>query len=289
MTNLATYTKACQDIDAILASCDDAIGLEGLNSSLIGRMFVSVVDTLGQICKTSFSNLINITKSIKRSELNEFTQSNSLKMRTVDKIPYEKRVDIDVDTPANMKGTYKETVNALIQVYVKLGAYNTTKLCDVSFRETLSAMMAGNTDVSHQIEATATIIGRTMTAAKPAIDFAMGQFDGKFEYKRPYQDVFLDNSEWVSVRKELIDNESRLQDVRKLGEMVTSMENTLKEIAKLADDPHTTLTQKDLKNMAETAKGIALILDAYGMATTRQMAIEHNYVLCANHLYEICK
>ena len=101
--------------------------------------------------------------------------------------------------------------------------------------------------------------------------------------------MFLTNQEWVEVRKTLIENESRLQDVKAISEIIGSMEGTLREIAKQAESVDTILTQKDLKNLGETAKQVALIVDAYGMAATRQMTIEHNYILTANHLYDTCK
>lgn len=290
MNQLKLYVQTCEKIDAILAEMDPEYGsLEGLNSSLIGRMFVSICDTFSGLLKTAASNLVNCTKSIKRSEINEFVQSNSMKMRTVDNIPYEKRIDVDVDIPANMKGTYKAAVNALVQVYTKLSAMNSVKLADTSFRETLLALMQSSKDVDKQIESTCTIFTRIGKQALPAINLALAQFNGKFSYKKAYQDVFLTNQEWVEVRKTLIENESRLQDVRQIGSMIESMEGTLREIAKQAESVDTVLTQKDLKNLGETAKQVALIVDAYGMAATRQMTIEHNYVLTANHLYDTCK
>lgn len=290
MKQLKLYTQTCEKIDAILAEGVDQYGsLEGLNSNIIGRMFVSIVDSLAGVLKTGVSNLINCTKSIKRSEINEFTQSNTIKMRTIDGIPYEKRVDVDVDVPANMKGTYKAAVSALVQVYTKLSAMNSVKLSDTSFRETLLALMQGDKNVAKQIESTCTIFTRIGKQALPAINFALEQFNGKFSYKKAYQDVFLTNQEWVEVRKTLIENESRLQDVRAISEVIGSMEGTLREIAKQAESVDTVLTQKDLKNLGETAKQVALIVDAYGMAATRQMTIEHNYILTANHLYDTCK
>ena len=46
MKQLKLYTQTCEKIDAILAEGVDQYGsLEGLNSNIIGRMFVSIVDT----------------------------------------------------------------------------------------------------------------------------------------------------------------------------------------------------------------------------------------------------
>ena len=210
-------------------------------------------------------------------------------MSTIDKIPYEKRIDVDVDVPANLGGTYKEATVAVEDVYTKLSALNTIKLCNTSFKETLTSLMQGDASVSKQIESTTNVVVRIAKAATPAINTALDKFAGKFEYKKHYQDVFLSNAEWVEVRKTLMNNLGRLQDIKQMTEYIEELEGTLREIARLAESADSKLTQKDLKNMGETAKNVALILDAYGMASTRQMALEHNYILCANHLYDVCK
>lgn len=284
------YNKVCNDLDCLLYDeHTDWDSLEGLNSNIAGRLFVSICDTFGQILKTGWSNIVNVNKSIKRSELCEFVASNALKTRTVDNLPYEKCIDTEMDVPANMKGTYKAAVAALVQVYLKLNALNNGKLVDTAFREALNSINTNDPKLSKQVESTAQIVKRIVDTATPAINMAMSQFDGKFSYKRPFHEVFLTKQEWVETRKMLLDCESRLQEVRPLTEVITSMEGTLKAIAQAAELNETPVSPRDLKNMGETAKNVALLFDAFGMATTRQMTLEHNYVLCINNLYDNVK
>lgn len=263
--------------------------LEGLNSNIIGRLFVSVVDTFGGLLKTFGTNITRASKAIKRSELNEFVMSNALKTRTVDKLPYEKCIDTQVDIPANMKGTYKASVSALEQVYTRLNAINNGKLVDTAFREALNSINTRDTKLSKQVASTAKVVSDLMHNARASVDLCLAQFEGKFNYKVPFQKAFLSSQEWLDVRKMLIECEPRLQDIKPLTDIVTSMEGTLRSISTAADANGTPVTAADLKNMAETAKGIALVFDAYGMATTRQMTLEHNYILCLNNLYDNVK
>ena len=244
------YTSVCLEIDALFAEQGVMSGsVEGLNSNIIGRLFVSVVDSFGQLLNTFGSNVVSITKSIKRSELNEFVSSNMLKTRVVDGIAYEK----------------------------------------TSFKEILGSMNAGNKNLSSQIDATALVIHRVMSSCKAAVDTCLGEFSGKFAMKVPFSKVFMSTKEWVDVRRDLIAMESRLQDVRRMGETITDIEGTLKAIISSVNDDATLVNGKDLKNMSEIVKGIALVFDSYGMASTRQMALEHNYILCLNRLYDEAK
>ena len=289
-TDLSLYSKFCNDLDLLVYDvCSGYDALEGLNSNVIGRLFVSIVDTFGQLANTFCSNIKNATVSVRRSELNEFVQSNPLKTRTVDGIPYEKCIDVDVDVPANMKGTYKAAVTALVQVYARLNTLNNGKLVDTGFREILNSINTRDSRLSKQIESNAFIVSRLIASSKPAIDMCLSQFESKFNYKKPFNKVFLSSQEWVDVRKTLIDNENRLQDVKALTDLVTSLEATLKQITSAVETNDTPVTPRDVKNMAEAAKGIALVFDAYGMATTRQMTLEHNYILCLNHIYDTVK
>ena len=288
--SLEFSTKVANDLDCLIYDAHaDWDSLEGLNSNIVGRLFVAVCDTLAGSLKIFGGNLLKMGKSLKRSELSEFITTNTLKTSVVDKLPYDKCIGTDVDVPANMKGTYKTAAAALIQVYTKLNAINNGKLVDTAFREALNSINTNDPKLGKQVESTNQIVKRLISTAHPAIDMALSQFEGKFDVKRPFHKVFLTTQEWVDTRKMLLECESRLQDVKPMTEIISSMEGTLKSIAQAAELNETQVTAQDLRNMGETAKNIALVFDAYGMATTRQMALEHNYILCLNTLYDTVK
>ena len=113
----------------------------------------------------------------------------------------------------------------------------------------------------------------------------MGQFSGPKMTKIPFDRAFLTIEEWVEVRNTLIANEYRLQDVNGITKSIDEMEKLLKSITSVIDVDNPPVTAKDINNISTVSKDIALIYDAYGMAATRQMALEHNYVLCVNTLY----
>ena len=51
------YSSVCLEIDALYAEQGIMYGsVEGLNSNIIGRLFVGVVDTFGQLLNTFGSN-----------------------------------------------------------------------------------------------------------------------------------------------------------------------------------------------------------------------------------------
>lgn len=286
MTKLSFYSDVCKKMDDLIFNAELENGsIEGLNSSIVGRLFVSVVDTFGGLLSTFGSNLTNINKALKRSELNEFVSSNMLRTRTVDKIPYEKLIDVKIDCPANLNGTYKNAVDSLVKVYMRLNAVSNGKMVDTSFREMLNSLNSGDVKVSKQADAIARVMTGLVQTAKPAVDEVMSQFSGKFSAKIPFDKAFLTMDEFVGVRRTLLENEFRLQDIKPMTDTVASIAATLKSITAAVEVDKLEINGRDLNNMASVAKSIALIFDAYGMASQRQMALEHNYVLCVNYLY----
>jgi hypothetical protein len=286
MNELEFYKSVCTKIEEVYAAEGLEVGaVEGLNSNIVGRMFVAICDGIGGLFKTFGTNLTRFTKSLKRSELHEFYASNTMKTRVVDKLPYEKLVEVMVDCPSNMKDTYKKAVDSLIAVYMKLNAVNTGKLVLISFREIMNSLNSGDAKLPAQADTTANLVEGIVKTAKPAIDLCMGQFSGPKMTKIPFDRAFLTIEEWVEVRNTLIANEYRLQDVNGITKSIDEMEKLLKSITSVIDVDNPPVTAKDINNISTVAKDIALIYDAYGMAATRQMALEHNYVLCVNTLY----
>lgn len=287
MNELKLYDKVCSDLDMLMYEHDiDPSSMEGLNSNIVGRLFVSVIDTFGGLLATWATNLTRCLKDLKRSEINEFVSSNLLKVNTVERIPYAKAMGLDTDVPSNMKSTYLKAVNAVMDVYSKLNALNNAKIACVSFNEMLTSINTGDKKISGQISSTYSVVLRVVAGAKQAVATCFSQFDGSSSYKVKFEKVFLSMKELSDCKRILLDNEFRLQEVHDLAKMVESIESACKEMVKVFQENTELVTTSDLMHLSETAKNIALVIDAYGMAATRQLTLEHNLILCINGLYD---
>lgn len=287
MNELKLYDKVCTDLDMLMYDHGiDPSSMEGLNSNIVGRLFVSVIDTFGGLLATWATNLTRCLKDLKRSEINEFVSSNLLKVNTVERIPYAKAMGLDMDVPSNMKSTYLKAVNAVMDVYSKLNALNNAKIACVSFNEMLTSINTGDKKISGQISSTYSVVLRVVAGAKQAVATCFSQFDGSSSYKVKFEKVFLSVKELSDCKRILLDNEFRLQEVHDLAKMVESIESACKEMVKVFQENTELVTASDLMHLSETAKNIALVIDAYGMAATRQLTLEHNLILCINGLYD---
>jgi len=284
MTSL--FEDVSKKVDEILAGLPkEGISQEALNSNFLGRFFVSIVDTFTGLCRTFESNLVNINKSIKRSELHEFIDSNRLKVRTVDAIPMVRLVGFQVDVPANLQGTYKNAISNIAQIYIRLNVLNTGKLVQTSLTNIFNSLVNEEKKSGALIRSTASVVDQTIRASKQTVLDCQRNFSGKFEQKVPFESIFRTKEEWIDCQRMLRDLEPRLQEARSIQELVTHMEQTLKSVCDHLTDTNDNLNQNDLMMFGEMVKNVALVMDGYNLAIMRQLALEHNYVLMINAIY----
>jgi len=288
VSHSSLYAMAAEEIDAIYRDMKVSMEMasqEGLNSNFFGRFLVSVADSLAGVATTFVSNIAKCTKSIKRSELHEFVDSNRLRVKTVDNIPYSRLVGFQVDIPANLNGTYKNAISNIAQVYVKLNAANTAKLLLNTLTNIHVSLLSGDGKTSGLISSAYSVISSVVNASKQVVLDCQRNFSGKFQQKAKFDDVFLSKEEWVECQSMMLELEPRLQEAKALRETVERMETMLKNILTEIGDTPEKLSQKDVTNFGETVKQVALVMDGYNLAVTRQLALEHNYVLMINAIY----
>ena len=285
-SGLPTFSAITDYVDQMVDSTEFA-SEEALNGNVFGRAFVAIADTFVGLLNTFKTNILKCTTRLKRSEIREFTESNRLKTNTVYSLTYAQMAEVQLDVPANMVGSYMDAVDKVSKLYVKLNAVATAKTALGAFNRILSALTGDGNNVRPEITDVNTVLNGIVAASKIAVNECQAQFNGKFVAKKQFKDVFVDVKEFKAVTDELLSLESRLQDVAVLAGLVGQIETVLNSIAKQldADGGKTVIDRTSLFNLGNTAKGLALIFDSYGLAATRQMALEHNHCLNINTLF----
>lgn len=281
------YNDVCKAIDPILAKlqAEQPASTEALNSSIFGRFFVAIADTFTGLLNTFKTNALKFAKPLKRSEIREFVESNKMKTWTVYRIPYDKLAEFMLDVPAHLDGTYLNAIKTVDAVYVKMDAINTAKIAINSFTEIFKNISANSADTLKQVTDLNALLANKVKITKEAVILCQKNFSGKLMLKVPFKQVFESVQEVEASTDALMEMEPRLQDANELKEMIGKMEGILKGICEVIEDSNVNLTTKAIIDLGEVAKGLALIFDSYGMAATRQMALEHNHILNINNIY----
>lgn len=283
------YTETCKKIDEALAPIRGVSSNESLAGNFFGRAIVSVLDTFTGLLNTFVTNITKIHKTLKRSELNEFCQSNRMKVNVVCNCLGKMIGDIKVYAPAGMNTTYCEAIDTLSLIYIQLNAVETARTMQTALQEVFSKMSKGDKSVTKHIASASNYISIVIKASKQAVlkcqkDFGSDRADSVVWHK-----VYPALTDIKRSIEKLLALESRLQDVNKLTQMAQEMEAVVKGIADLVKEKSTSdlsVSNKDIINIGETVKQVALVFDSYAMAATRQMSLEHNTVLNINAIYK---
>ena len=287
--DMPLYTETSRKIDAALSEIRGLSTTESLAGNFFGRAIVSVLDTFTGLLNTFVTNITRVHKKLKRSELNEFVQSNKMKTSVVCNSLNKMIGDVKVYAPAGMNTSFCEAIDTLALIYVQLNALETARTMQTALQEVFSQLTEGDKSVTKHIASASNYISTVVKASKQAVlkcqkDFSSDRADTVVWHK-----VYPALTDIKLSIKKLLDLEPRLQDVHQLADMAQQMESVVRGIAdlvkgnKASDLP---VSNKDIINIGETAKQVALVFDSYSMAATRQMTLEHNTVLNINTLFK---
>ena len=283
------YTDTCKKIDEALAPIRGMSSTESLAGNFFGRAIVSVLDTFTGLLATFVTNITKFNKSLKRSELKEFCQSNRMKVSVVCNSLNKMIGDVKVYAPAGMNTSYCEAIDTLALIYIQLNAIETARTMQTALQEVFSQMSSGDKSVTKHIASASNYISTVIKASKQAVLKCQKDFSSDRAESVVWHKVYPALTDIKLSVEKLLAMESRLQDVHKLTEMAQEMESVVKGIADLVKTKNTSelpVSNKDIVNIGEAAKQVALVFDSYAMAATRQMTLEHNTVLNINALFK---
>lgn len=283
------YSDTCRKIDDALSEIRGMSSTESLAGNFFGRAIVAVCDTFTGLLSTFVTNITKFHKNLKRSELREFCQSNRMKVSCVSNSISNEIGDVKVYAPAGMSTSYCEAIDTLSLIYVQLNAVETARTMQAALQEIFSQMSSGDKSVTKHIASASNYISTVIKASKQAVLKCQKDFSSDRADTVLWKTVYPALTDIKLSIEKLLSLEPRLQDVHKLAEMAQQMETVVRGIVDLVKNNNVSdlaINNKDIVNLGETAKQVALVFDSYSMAATRQMTLEHNTVLNINALYK---
>lgn len=286
------YTQTSDAVEDILRELrtNDEVSTESLAGNMFGRMVVSICDTFTGLLNTFVTNVTKFHKTLKRSELKEFCQSNRMKVGVVSNSISKAIGDVKVNAPAGMNTTFVQAIETLQVIYVQLNAVETARTMQAALQETFAKLSNQDSSVGKSILTNYNFIHTVIKNSKPAVLKCQKEFGSERAESVPITKAYADLSEVRKSIEMLLSMEPRLQDVHALVKMAQQMEAVVKgmvDLVKTKGVAELNIANRDLANLGETAKDLALIFDSYSLAATRQMTLEHNTVLNINALYKV--
>lgn len=296
---LPNYFELSANIDHILGYLTQAemdAGTEGLNSNFLTKMFVGIVDTFLAMGNTFITKFTQFGKDLKRSEIKEYVQSNKLKVAAahaaLKRAEPQTLNNLQVDAPSQMKAALTDAYAAIVEIYSALKLIPYAEHC-LAELESIASQME-NTDVTQAVKKFATNVINAHKPIVPLVAKCQTMFSGdRFQTKYKFGAVYKNAADFEKCTNELYAGASYLQDVAKITKLVDKFETSLKNMTTIVEtcneNGKTVIDANTIKNFGEAIKKIAFFFDTYAMASTRQMAIEHNHVLNINTVYQTVK
>lgn len=300
-----------EDMDIILKEMEetDQASLEGIGSDMLERVSAA----FRRLYASFKDNLINLVSDLDRSELRHYADIHKAKLEKVFNTRYHRLMNEEAYCPDGMEGTYRQIVDMLLKMYSDLNMVETMTQAEQGLDDYYKSLSKGKDDAatylngllksmaSAGVNADAENIMETVYAAdvknseelraqqqritqqilRDAADRAatMDEFEKptKSDADKKFKDVFGSVSEYKSVFEDLLAQEERLGESRKVDGMMTSVDETLGSITEMVENE--TVDREHITGLASIVKSLALNISHYGFAVATQMKLEHNFIL----------
>lgn len=284
--NSKEFAVIQQKLDTTLRMLDGyGVSEEGIGSGLL-KIFIGTADLFLKVGNTFKTNLFKFYKSLKRSEIRTYWESHMLKCKAVENMTITTVMNEKVPVPTGMVGSYKNSVEYIQSIYTNLdlasyadAIYN--ELVDIRRQMTRSqdAYKRGfkNTAVSAAM--------REDNLRKLVANQNKYFTDKNSAPTVAFKSCIGSMNDLTSLRGQLIDMEQYLGNTASLIDKVDNIDVIIGDITGyLTEDSE--VDKVFIEQLAQTVRFLATAFDVYGSTVMRQMACEHNLILCYEQLYK---
>lgn len=277
-----SFSEIAQLADGIhkrLMHADSQIVIAGNEnfSNMFRGIIVSIVNTIGHIANTFKTNIFKPFRTLKRSELRYYNESNIATMRELMKISYDQLLYIDVPYPEKMSQPYDDTAQEIHKF--------------LSYLDMVAKLRAIQANLENIVQSLGDDDDTNILALRARIDFDVVEtgkaftkvekcFKGtKTTATAEFRAVFKKTTSFRTTNQTLLEGEKHFLSVAKVDNTLGEMEKLMDDFLKAYNDGKIQVADKKIfENLATYCKEIALVCDMFGVAIQDFQRVEHNYV-----------
>lgn len=274
--NSKEYLLAIKQLDALKTFVNDEISNEGIGTGLL-KVFFSTVDVFGKVCNSFKTSVFKFYKSLKRSEMRYYYESNLTKVKYTEDQPFIKFMELDVTVPTGMSGSYENATTSLS------GLYNALDLLSIAYEVNktlvdIRRMITRNERYQDKINTLRNNINNRLTVVNTQLKSVNNVFTANNKiHSVKFKAVYASMQDFKSTRINLLNMEEYLSNTAKLINQIDEADAVLADITNyLTDDSE--LNKEFVSKLIDVVKFMATAYDYYGINVSRQMAVEHNHI-----------
>ena len=273
-------------------SIEEYEGLEISEEALkLLKILRKVNDSCGQILHTFKTNIFRGFKKVKRSELRFYYDSNKSKVKSVEKINYDKLMEISVPSPTGMITEYIKPVNATTDYFRNLLLKSTLKNT-IKDLTTIYKELSKETIKYDLIDSLVKKLDYSplKNKLKSKYDIFINCYNNRANNTdRPFTELFKNMAQMKEVRETLLSNESYVllsPEVEKDSEKIYTLLTNIEELMKLE---RINVSKSMVLGMVNTVEFLADYVSSYGNMVKNVMVLEHNLINDYNMIYDKVK
>lgn len=270
------YYHQLRDIESYL---NYDVSEEGLKNLL-----VKLIDVFGQLTHVFKTNIFKSYRSLKRSEIRAYVESNILKLKIIQKAELSMIKDISIPAPNGMVSKYFKTAEDLNIAYNISDVLNIAQLMKTEVTQFYIAI--SDNKPSPDLKSTTRLVTSKGKQSKKVYDKLHTNFSDEHTKEFKFMEKFSSIRELIDTKNLLIDMEDRLLQVSKLNRILDDTDAVLSQILDVVKQPDNNVSKNDIQALATIVRSTAVMLEAYSTYAEIQMALEHNLTYVFDRIYK---
>lgn len=251
----------------------DHVAQEGLADG-ITRMFTGVLNTLMHVVHTFKTNTTKFYKTLKRTELVYFKESNEVTVRRIFNFDYEMMSGLEIPVPNKMTGTYKDVTTKTVNFLSSLDMETRSSLFVKQTDQLRDRVLSGEEGLDSLIQ----IAPEDLPILTKTFKTLNLCFVGPSSPRKRLSDVLPSKEEMKEVYNLLLNSADFQYGVQRVEANLDSSTKNLNDILAFLQKNTGTLTKRDLMDLSTVAMFYAKVFDMYGVAVQDLSRVEHNFV-----------
>ena len=280
--SINTSNESLSQYEQLLKYDFDSIALESFGSN-ITRFITGILDTILKLLNNFKATVLGVFKDLKRTELQEYEDSNKITLSRVLKYPYEFLAQQNVVVPKGMVKPYKVTTEKIKECLDTLDMVNRSEKALASIDNVLNMLMS---NAKLQVKQDTINVGelRSLEQSFKQENNCFSPF--KRCEERKFSDVFQSDHCLKDTYDLLSNTVLHEQDVSKVYNTLEKIYSKLEQILKLVESNHVNITKSDILTLSGQVTTLAKLFDMYGVVVTDLQRVEHNFVLVLKNIQE---
>ena len=245
------------------------------------KIWKNITNSFGDLINTLKENSFNNIKTLKNSELIKYIKENKSAIANIEKVNYDKLMDVVLLTPNNMSDKYYDAVKSTEDFFKTVDFTSILKFYDKAFTDIYRDISKKNIDFKKFIgKLKVNNIDKLSKKVKQSFDKHIGLYSNNGKREVPFKQLFENMKQFKDVKSVLLSNAQYIKDIANIESKMNNIHELLENMLEVSESIELKLDKAFIVDITKVVEFLAQTADIYSNITKHLLALEHNY--CVN-------